>query len=70
MAMISINNGMDFLNAHEAMPLIDERHLWDAVVSMMENDVRERVHYELAPCSEEAFLSRYLEIAEEDLVIG
>ena len=35
---------------------------WDAIVNMMDDDIRERVAFELAPCTEEAFLERYLEI--------
>ena len=35
---------------------------WEAIVNMMDDDIRERVHFELAPCTEEAFLKRYLEL--------
>lgn len=70
MVMISIDNGREFMSANEAMPMITERGLWEAVVSMMDDDIRERVHAELAPCSEEDFLTRYLDLATEDLVIG
>lgn len=66
---ISIDNGMTFQNAEEAMPEIMARALWDVVVSMMVDDTREQVHSELAPCSELEFLKRYLEVAQEDLVI-
>jgi hypothetical protein len=34
---------------------------WDAVVNLMDNDTREQVHAELAPCSEQDFFDRYLE---------
>lgn len=67
---ISLDNGIRFMSAEEAMPEIFERNLWDVVVSMMDDDTRERVHFELAPCSELEFLRRYLEVAREDLVIG
>ena len=70
MAQISLTNGRDFLDAHEAMPMITERGLWEAVVSMMDDDIREQVHAELAPGSEEDFLTRYLDLATDDLVIG
>lgn len=35
---------------------------WEAIVNMMDDDIRERVAFELAPCTEEEFLKRYLEI--------
>lgn len=70
MAQISVNNGRTFVSAHEAMARIEEYHLWNSVVAAMSDDLREQVHAELAPCSEEAFLARYLELAREDLVIG
>lgn len=35
---------------------------WDAIVSYMDDDLREQVHAELAPCTNEEFLNRYLEL--------
>lgn len=35
---------------------------WEAIVNLMNDDIRERVAFELAPCTEEEFLKRYLEI--------
>lgn len=35
---------------------------WDTIVSYMNDNIREAVHAELAPCSEAKFLARYLEI--------
>ena len=35
---------------------------WEAIVSLMDDEIRERVAFELAPCTEEAFLKRYLEL--------
>jgi hypothetical protein len=35
---------------------------WLAIVNLMDDDIRERVAFELAPCTEEAFLKRYLEL--------
>ena len=67
---ISLDNGHTYQNAHNAMPEIKECGLWDAVVNSMNDDIREKVHAELAPCTEEEFLQRYLELADEDLVIG
>lgn len=35
---------------------------WEAIVNLMNDDIRERVAFELAPCTEVEFLKRYLEI--------
>ena len=67
---ISLDNGLTFTSAHDAMPEILRLNLWDAIVNLMDDEVRERVHAELAPCTEEEFLTRYLELAEENLVLG
>lgn len=34
----------------------------DAIVVLMDNDLREKVHFEIAPCSNEEFLKRYCEL--------
>jgi hypothetical protein len=70
MAKISLDNGHTYMTAQEAMPEIAERGLWDAIVNLMDDDTREAVHNEIAPCTELEFLVRYLEIAPDDLVIG
>lgn len=62
-----ILNDATFLTADEAMPIIIERGLWDAVAEMMHDATRERVHAELAPCTELEFLRRYLDLAPFDL---
>ena len=67
---ISLNNGYTFMDADEAIEKIQEQDLWQVVVETMDPEVRERVHGELAPCSNLAFLRRYLELAAEDLIIG
>lgn len=66
---ISLDGGTNFLTADEAMPRIIERGLWNALAEMMHDATRERVHAELAPCSELAFLRRYLELAPFDLIL-
>lgn len=38
---------------------------WEAIVNMMDDDIRERVADELAPCANEEFLKRYLELDPE-----
>lgn len=40
------------------------------IAEYMDNDTREAVHNELAPCSDIEFLTRYLELAPDDLIIG
>lgn len=67
---ISLDNGIHFADAHDAIREIMDRNLWDAIVNMMDDGVRDAVADELAPCTEEAFLTRYLELAQEDLIIG
>ena len=67
---ISLNNGVVFHTAEEAIPEIMERGLWDVVVAFMDDNVREKAHSLVAPCSELAFLKKYLEIADKDLIIG
>ena len=42
----------------------------DTMAEYMDNDTREAVHNELAPCSDIEFLERYLEIAPDDLIVG
>lgn len=68
--MISLDNGRTWMTADEAMEEINERNLWDAIVDMMEDEIREAVHDDLAPCTEEEFLTEYLRRAEDGMVIG
>ena len=66
MARISIDNGFSYCSVVEA--LLGEP--WAVIVHYMDDDTRELVHRELAPCTEAEFLSRYLELAPDDLIIG
>ena len=34
----------------------------DAIVVLMDDEIREKTHFELAPCSNEEFLKRYCEL--------
>lgn len=70
MKKISLDNGRTYLTAKEAMIVINERNLWDVVVNMMDDDMREKVHSEFVPCTEEEFLNAYLSISNHDLIIG
>lgn len=38
------------------------QNLLDDVSFYMDEGIRERIHFEMAPCEPEAFLKRYLEI--------
>ena len=66
MKNISIDNGTTWCSVDEALQGIE----WETIVHYMDDETRERVHMELAPCTEEEFLTRYLEIAKYDLIIG
>ena len=68
MKSISLDNGRNYLTAAEAVK--DDRFNMDALAMLMDDEIRERVHSELAPCTDEAFLVRYLELADNDLIIG
>ena len=72
MAKISLNNSATFktyndLDIDDIDKIVTD---WDNVVSYMDDETREQVHGELAPCDNLAFLKRYLEIAKTDLIIG
>ena len=68
--LISLDNGSTWMTAAEAMDEINERNLWDAIVEMMDDEIREAVHADLAPCTEEEFLAEYLRRADDGLIIG
>lgn len=72
MVKISLNNGCSF-KSYNDLSVDDIDYIikdWDNIVSYMDDDAREEVHSELAPCSELEFFKRYLEIAKADLIIG
>lgn len=66
MKQISINNGATYTTPAEALGEISI----DTMAEYMDDDTREAVHNELAPCSDVEFLTRYLELAPDDLIIG
>ena len=70
MKQISLNNGRSYMDVDEAMTEIMERSLWETVVSLMDDGIREAVADDMAPCSEEEFLTEYLKRADDDLVLG
>ena len=65
---ISWNNGVTFGSAEEFLAARPD--LWDVAVERMDDDVREQVAYDLAPCAKLAFLREYLRRALADLIIG
>lgn len=69
MAQISMDNGLTFHDPEELSELPLGEY-WDTLVEFMDDDIREQVHEELAPCTDEDFLRRYLELAKEDLILG
>ncbi|HJA56738.1 MAG TPA: hypothetical protein H9951_15425 [Candidatus Bacteroides intestinigallinarum] len=46
------------------MTKIDKRTM-DAIAVYMDDDKREQVHFEFAPCEPEEFLKRYLELDQD-----
>ena len=66
MKKISIDNGHSYVAPAEAIDAMS----WDAIVDMMDDDIREAVHSEIAPCTEAEFLAAYLDRAADDLIIG
>lgn len=68
--IISLDNGRTWMTADEAMDEINERNLWDTIVEMMDDEIREAVHSDIAPCTEEEFLDEYLRRADAGLIIG
>ena len=69
---LSVDNGTTYIAADEddELQAAIETIGWDAIVSYMDDDAREKAHYDVAPCTELEYLKHYLEIAPCDLVIG
>lgn len=63
---ISIDNGHSYIEPAEAL----EQVSLEVMVYYMDDDAREAAHRELAPCTDLEFLTRYLELAPHDLIIG
>ena len=71
MARISIDNGNRYYDIDELDTIARYIDLnWDALVDFMDDDTREAVHFDLAPCTNLEFLAEYLRRAPYDLVIG
>ena len=66
MKHISIDNGNSWTTPEEAIATLG----FDVIVNYMDDDTREAVHAELAPCTEVEFLREYLKRSPADLIIG
>jgi len=66
MKRISINNGNSFVTVAEALKKFD----LETIANYMDDEARETANSNVAPCDDETFLTEYLKIANEDLIIG
>lgn len=66
MRQISIDNGHSYTTPEMALQAVS----LDTLAQYMDDDTREQVHMELAPCSDLVFLREYLERAPYDLIFG
>ena len=66
MKNISINNGATYTTIEDALANCS----WNAIVQMMDDEIREQVANAIAPCTSEEFLAEYLRRASENLIIG
>lgn len=66
---ISLDGGNTFLSAEEAMGEIRRRRLWDYIYEEMDEEIRDIVE-DMELEDELEFLSEYLRLAEDDLIIG
>ena len=69
-ASLSLDNGRHYITIDELEENREEIiNRWNAIADLMDDDIREAVHCDLAPCDELAFLAEYLKRASEDLLI-
>ena len=54
-----------FRRGYNNFDLDTDNDLMDEIASYMDDDIREQVHFELAPCSNSEFLERYVELDPE-----
>lgn len=66
MKKISINNGASYTTIEDAIATVG----MDTIAMMMDDEIREQVANNIAPCSDEEFVVEYLRRANEDLIIG
>lgn len=66
MKKISINNGASYTTIEDAIATVG----MDTIAMMMDDEIREQVANNIAPCTDEEFVAEYLRRANEDLIIG
>ena len=66
MKQISINNGVSYTTIEDAIATVG----MDTIAMMMDDEIREQVANDIAPCTDEEFVAEYLRRTEEDLIIG
>lgn len=66
MKQISINNGVSYTTIEDAIATVG----MDTIAMMMDDEIREQVANDIAPCTDEEFVAEYLRRANEDLIIG
>lgn len=64
MAVDELMDQVEEIGTDAAAEIIDAG-LYDAAVALMDDELREQVHADLAPCSELEFLARYMELHRE-----
>ena len=66
MKQISINNRASYTTIEDAIATVG----MDTIAMMMDDEIREQVANDIAPCTDEEFVAEYLRRANEDLIIG
>lgn len=62
MVKSGLESAIEFLNSYEEETDNIDQELMNTIVTYMDDETREQVHFELAPCRPEKFLKRYLEL--------
>ena len=52
--------GADPWEIRDALDRLHYLNHWDATISLMDDEIREKLHNEMAPCDEDEFLVAYL----------
>lgn len=68
---ISLDNGNTYYSIDDLTDIAPEiDKYWRALEVMMDDDTREAVIWDMAPCSNLDFLREYLTRATDDLILG
>lgn len=62
MVKSGLESAIEFLNSYEEETDNIDQELMNTISTYMNDVIREQVYFELAPCSQEEFLKRYLEL--------